>query len=433
MVVEVSKSKFIALLVKRLRFRWLADPGIANELVKPFFGRRFAKRSLFVDQIASAYRAGSLPTDQSLRSWLRKNETVKGLFADVDHVLLPQEVVDSVSESRKYRWPVPRVDNLAELADLLTVSSPSIIEWLTLPHRRRNTSVDHYERVSLRKRDGTIRWLEKPRPVLKRVQRVILREVLSRLPLHEATFAFRPGLSIQQCAERHIGRQLVLKMDLCDFFGSIARGRVTSLFAMAGYPPSISRVLSQLCTSPGSIDVDAPRGLRRSRLPQGAPTSPAISNAIGFRMDRRLDGLCRSVDCVYTRYADDLIFSGQLGLAQAKRLAMTVAVIAIEEGFKVHFHKTRFMRHGIRQEVLGLTVNEKLNTNRKEYETMRAILHNAIINGGPSQNRDNHQNFKESLRGRIAQIGAVNANRGKRLMAQFERVNWKEQQAIRGD
>lgn len=165
----------------------------------------------------------------------------------------------------------------------------------------------------------------------------------------------------------------------------------------------------------------------RTHLPQGAPTSPALANAIAFRLDRRLAGLARSLGVIYTRYADDLVFSGDDRLSRrTDRLVTCVAAIAMEEGFVVNFRKTRVMRRGQQQCVLGWTVNEGVSTPRKDYEGLKATLHNCVCHGPKSQNRHAHPAFRESLRGRIANVARANPKRAFKLMQVFNEIDWQD-------
>ncbi len=210
-------------------------------------------------------------------------------------------------------------------------------------------------------------------------------------------------------------------MDLSDFFGSIRFARVRTLFAIAGYPSRVATTFAWLCTAQPVPDI----GLCRTRLPQGAPTSPALANAIAFRLDRRLHGLSRLLDVTYTRYADDLIFSGNGEFAgRTQRFVTSAAAIAMDEGFQINFRKTRVMRRGHQQRVLGLSVNQRLNIPRIEYETLRAILHNCVRFGPDTQNRRQHPKFRESLRGRIAHVANIHAARGEKLQKQFLAIRW---------
>jgi retron-type reverse transcriptase len=216
-------------------------------------------------------------------------------------------------------------------------------------------------------------------------------------------------------------------MDLHDFFGSIRTWRVRSLMMIAGYSPAVATCIAQLCTAAPLADLDAPAALRHSRLPQGAPTSPAVANVAAFRLDRRLAGLSDTVGGCYTRYADDLIFSGGTMLARrSQRLATSVAAIAMDEGFSINFRKTVTMRRSDRQQVLGLVVNERISTPRRQYETLKAILTNCIRHGQQSQNRDQHPRFRDSLRGRIAHVAAVHPQRGEKLLRCFDQIDWSD-------
>jgi RNA-directed DNA polymerase len=160
-------------------------------------------------------------------------------------------------------------------------------------------------------------------------------------------------------------------------------------------------------------------------LPQGAPTSPALSNLCALHLDLRLDALAGSIGASYTRYADDLAFSGGEEMRRrAKRLELTVAAIAREERFEVNHRKTRVMRRSSRQTLTGIVVNDKLNIRRDEYDRLKAILTNCANRGAASQNRDAHADFRAHLIGRIGYVRTVNAQRGAKLHSIFERIDW---------
>src|SRR5262249_24103120 len=156
---------------------------------------------------------------------------------------------------------------------------------------------------------------------------------------------------------------------------SISRARVFGLFHTAGYHNSVARLLAALCTNatPSWLWVDRPphtnsrdelmqRLYLRPHLPHGAPSSPALANLCAYRLDCRLAALARSIDAHYTRYADDLAFSGGDELARAaRRFHVHVAAIALEEGFAVHTRKTHIMRQGVRQNLAGIVVNQRTN------------------------------------------------------------------------
>jgi hypothetical protein len=236
-----------------------------------------------------------------------------------------------------------------------------------------------------------------------------------------------------------VGQQVVLRVDLQDFFPSISHARVSAIFHTAGYPDSVAHLLASLTTNaaPDDMwdDIDQPGfrdEIRRVRyfyaqphLPQGAPTSPALANLAAYRLDCRLTGLARVVRAQYTRYADDLAFSGGQEFARiVRRFYGHVCCIAMEEGFRVHFHKTRMMTRGGCQRLAGVIVNDHMNTSRQEYDKLKAILTNCARHGPESQNRVGHRDFRAHLLGSISYITSINPHRGEKLRTLFDRIEW---------
>lgn len=425
---NVSRQELAELIADDLSSRYLADRNVVLKRLRAITKRRGHWVEQLADAIHSRYQMPGHARRTELWVWLSDHPALKQGFRGAKLNSLDESGVESTVKSftsANFRWNVPEANDESQLCDLLCLRSPAALHWLETPHIRRDTKVDHYQRRLHRSSNGRQRWIEQPRPVMKRVQRLILREILQPIPLHEAAHAYRAGRSVRSCAAQHVGKRLVLKMDLRNFFGSIPLRRVASLFHYAGYPYPIALTLARLCTGPAITDSDPQSPLRQTRLPQGAPTSPTIANAIAFQLDRRLAGLSGSLNVGYSRYADDLIFSGdQRFAARVDRFATTVAVIAMEEGFQVQHRKTRKMFSGDRQCVLGLNVNEKLNTNRKQYEQLKAILTNCIRHGWASQNRDAHPNFREHVRGRIGYTGQSNSARFAKLIKLFDQVQW---------
>jgi hypothetical protein len=164
----------------------------------------------------------------------------------------------------------------------------------------------------------------------------------------------------------------------------------------------------------------------RPHLPQGAPTSPSLANLCSYRLDCRLAGLAQSAGAAYTRYADDLAFSGGERFdGSVARFATRVAVILMEEGFTVHHRKTRIMRASVRQHLAGLVANQRLNVRRADFDLLKAILTNCVRHGPTTQNREAHPNFREHLAGRISFIESVNLEKGRRLRAIFDQIEWE--------
>ncbi|HEY3705980.1 MAG TPA: reverse transcriptase family protein [Terracidiphilus sp.] len=335
-------------------------------------------------------------------------------------------------------WGLPDIPNLAALAQWLRLS-PSELEWFAdqkgLLTRRVDTRLRHYSYRLLRKSSGGMRLIEAPKQHMRAIQRQILREILESIPVHAAAHGFVKGRSIRTFAALHAGRAVVLRMDLMDFFPSFTRARVQALFRMCGYPEGVADLVGGLCTSvaPRSLfahlDFEHAASARelygRAHLPQGAPTSPALANVCAYRMDCRLEGLARTSGAVYTRYADDLAFSGDEDFAhRAERFAASVAAIALDENFRVHFRKTRIMRQGVRQHLAGLVVNAHLNVPRRECDLLKAMLTNCIRHGPAQQNRDGLADFRSHLQGRVSFVESINPARGGRLRVLFEQIQW---------
>jgi RNA-directed DNA polymerase len=341
-------------------------------------------------------------------------------------------------------WPVPAFATTSALAEWLGLT-PAELDWFADRHgfeaRLPAGPLRHYTYHWLAGRSGKLRLLEKPKQRLKAIQRRLLHEVLDRIPPHDAAHGYRPGRSLLTFVTPHCSRRLVLRFDLRDFFPSVPRGRVHALFRTAGYPPDVARVLAALCTNvvPREVWNASPlaavdpndwarrQHYRSPHLPQGAPTSPALANLCAYRLDCRLAALARSAGAGYTRYADDLAFSGDATLERsARRFQVHVCRIALEEGFEVNTRKSRFMRPAVRQQLAGVVLNARPNVRRGDYDRLKAILCNCVRHGPASQNRDGHADFRAHLAGRIAHVALLNPRRGERLRTLFGRINWPE-------
>lgn len=181
----------------------------------------------------------------------------------------------------------------------------------------------------------------------------------------------------------------------------------------------------QTATRSRESDWPAQQLYRQPHLPQGAPTSPALANLVAYRLDARLAGLAGAGQASYTRYADDLVFSGGEPFARSlRRFVTTVAGIVLEEGFAIQHRKTRIMRQATRQRAAGIVINERVNSSRKDYDILKAILHNCVRDGSSEQNRAGITNFRAHLAGRVAHVSSLNPARGDRLRRVFEQIVW---------
>ncbi|WP_134767630.1 reverse transcriptase family protein [Nocardioides sp. 1609] len=342
-------------------------------------------------------------------------------------------------------WRLPTYDGLDDLARHLDLT-PGELDWFAdtrrLARRTSEPRLQHY-RVSHRVApSGAVRVLEAPKRRTKVLQRLLLDDVVSRVPPHDAARGFRRGGSVRSYAAPHAGRPVVLRLDLESFFASVTVARVYGIWRTAGYPEPVAHALAGLTTtvlphaawrsipapaSPRLLDAHWRLGRRLAapHLPQGAPTSPALANLAAYRLDVRLAALARSWGGRYTRYADDLAFSGDRGWGTGtSRLLDAIETVVRDEGFHLNPRKTGVMPRGGRQTLGGLVVNEQPRVSRAEVDTLRAVVHNCRRHGPSTQNREERPAFAEHLRGRIAWIAQHDPGRGARLLADYDAIDW---------
>lgn len=271
--------------------------------------------------------------------------------------------------------------------DLATAMGSSVSELRFLAFTRKVSQHSHYKRFSIAKKMGGQRLISAPMPRLKQAQEWVLHQILNKVRLQEKAHGFRPERSIVSNASPHVGRGLVINLDLKDFFPSVSYPRVWGIYRSLGYSPSIATIFALLTTEPEIVEAEIDgktwyiaNGERH--LPQGAPTSPALTNILCRRLDARLSGVANKHDFRYTRYADDLTFSAEDASPETiKKLFWHIRTIIKEEGFAEHPEKTRLMRKGRRQEVTGLTVNSQVSVPREKVRAFRALLHRLETKG----------------------------------------------------
>ncbi len=338
-----------------------------------------------------------------------------------------RNVWPDLDDSTPVMRPLPAFANL-DIPVLPTVAA--LADWLMLDLGRLDyhadpasrfeehgdVAVNHYRYLIRRKANGGTRLIEAPKPRLKALQRMVLNGIVSRLPDHGDAFGFVPGRNCLQGAARHAGEPVVLCFDLKDFFPSIASGRVFGMFRCLGYPNAVSRCLTGLSVSktPAWMLERLPVVDRaiygQPHLPQGSPLSPALANKAAFALDQRLSALARRLDANYSRYADDLSFSGDPAIAGT--LLRAVPEIVRDEGFEVNPAKTRIMSATSRQTVTGVVVNRHLNVERKSFDRLKAVIHAC---GKATDTRWQDARFRAELLGQIGWVEQVNPHRGLKL------------------
>lgn len=317
-----------------------------------------------------------------------------------------------------------------DVADLFGISIRRL-RWLAFHTEAAERA--HYVYFEVPKRSGGTRLLAAPHRELKRVQKKLLTEILEKLPMGAPAHGFVKGRSTVTNAEPHVGSTDVVNLDISNFFPTITFRRVRGLFRGLGYSPCVATILALLATECPRVPIEY-EGKRwmvavgERALPQGAPSSPAISNLVSRRLDKRLSALARKAGWRYTRYADDLTFSvaagagGGKGGAASPWLMRQVEDILASEGFRIHPKKRRRQRRARRQEVTGIVVNQKLSVPREEVRRLRAILHGARKTGLAAQNREGREGFPAWLRGKLAYVAMIDPEKGKKMLAELDQL-----------
>ena len=257
---------------------------------------------------------------------------------------------------------LPDIQTPEQLAAALEIDIPKL-RWMAY-HREVATYV-HYHSFTIPKKSGGTRQIWAPNRELKSKQRWILRNILDPVPIHGAAHGFVAGCSIGTNASVHVDSEVVVSIDLENFFPSFTFRRVKGVFRRIGYVEGVATLMALLCTEAPRQVVDNFKGKKvfvamgERCLPQGSPASPAITNIACMGLDRRLAGLAKKFGWRYTRYADDLTFSYPTGQSSPNTQAFIDFVnrIVSDEGFKVHPTKTAVLKRNSRQEVTGLVVN----------------------------------------------------------------------------
>lgn len=328
------------------------------------------------------------------------------------------KVVPDVAQLQKFGLPV-----WADATALANAMGITIGKLRYLSFNRKVGHHTHYQRFQIPKKSGGARTISAPMPQLKAAQHWILENILYKIKSDESAHGFVPGRSIVTNAAPHTGQDIVINIDLRDFFPSIAYKRVKGLFCKLGYAEQVATILALICTEPevDEILLDGRKyfvAKTARHLPQGAPTSPAITNLICYKLDRRFTGLAAKYGYAYTRYADDMTFSAKGSAAdKAGQLLRAVKMFVKEEGFTIHPDKLKVMRKGDKHEVTGIVVNEKLSLDRTTLRKFRALLHQVEKTGLANKSWGKGKNIISSMEGYANFVYMVKPELGAKLKA----------------
>lgn len=227
-------------------------------------------------------------------------------------------------------------------------------------HKVSNSSINFYRQFVIPKKSkGELRTILEPLPNLKDIQKWILDNILYQLEPSKYTKAYKKGVSIKDNAKFHRKQKKVLTIDLKNYFGTINFDDVYLFFRKSGYKNDVAILIAGLCSSVLG-------------LPQGAPTSPMLANLITINLDKRIAAFTQKNNIRYTRYADDLTFSGDF---DEGFIIKKIKEIVISEGFEINNAKTRLREQHQRQEVTGIVVNNNMQASRNYRRKLRQEIY----------------------------------------------------------
>ena len=231
---------------------------------------------------------------------------------------------------------------------------------LALLYGLSNHTEEHYQKIQIPKRNGAWRTLYVPDSLLKYIQKQILHKILMQFPVSFCASAYKKGCALKENAAPHTGKPVVLKMDIWDFFGNVTFISVYQhAFPGELFPPSVRTLLTHLCCY-------------KDFLPQGAPTSPYISNLVLAPFDHYMENWCKERNIAYTRYCDDLTFSGNF---EPEMLIRKVSSFLLRMGFEINPKKTKICPQGQQQIIIGIVVNEKAQVSKTYRRNLRQEIY----------------------------------------------------------
>lgn len=258
----------------------------------------------------------------------------------------------------------------------------------------------NYEEIIIKKKNKGLRYLNEPSHILKSIQKRILKNVLEEKMISKSAYAYKKGLSTVLNAKNHVGCKVILKLDIENFFDNINFYKVyNSCFNENLYPKKLGMLLTNLC-------------VYNDMLPQGSPTSGYISNIVLRNFDCNIDAYCKDKNINYTRYSDDMTFSGDFDI---RKLIKYANELLYKEGFKLNKSKIKVVLNTTRQQVTGIVVNEKINLSKNYKRKIRQEVYYVLKYGVKSHIKKRNINlscnkYLSVLLGKINYVLIVNPN-----------------------
>ncbi|MFK5975171.1 MAG: reverse transcriptase domain-containing protein [Sulfurovum sp.] len=316
---------------------------------------------------------------------------------------------------------------IEDAKDLANKMGINLKDLRFLTYTQKLSPKKNYISFKIAKKSGGYRNISAPKPKLKKLQYWILENILNKIEISEEAHGFVKERGIISNASPHIQKSVVINCDLENFFPTVSFPRIRGLFVSLGYSWEISTLLAMITSEAESkeVELDGEKlylytGQRY--LPQGSPASPMITNIICRKLDNRMRGISKSLEFVYSRYADDMTFSAD-SYDNINKMLFWIKGITSEEGFILHPKKTRIMKKGVRQEVTGVVVNEKLSINRKELKKFRALLYQIEQTGLEGKSwHGKSENLMLSIWGYANFINMVDSVKGEKYIRQLREI-----------
>ncbi len=381
---------------------------VAQEIMKESIARRAEKK-------AERERQKQLKSE----AW-KKRKAENILFIGKGYSSLLGKKETNVQKLTENQMPVIETDR--ELAKFLQIEY-SALRYLA--YHRDVITFDNYYRFDIPKKSGGTRHIAAPKTQLKAAQRQILDGILQKAAISDFSHGFAKSRSILTSAKAHsTSPDLLINIDLENFFPTITFERVRGLYQSFGYSGYIASLLAMLCTYCERMPLEIKGEVKYIKtsdriLPQGSPASPMITNIICRNMDKRIHGLCQKLGVTYTRYADDMSFSyvGSIDNFAIGSFLSSINKIIEAEGFHMKEEKTHILRKNNRQYITGIVINnEEIGVPKKWVKILKASIHNAQKlrdSGGSVPNKTIHE-----ISGKIAWLKSVNAKRYQKTISQ---------------
>jgi len=443
---ETSREEFILSEMKRTGF-WPSDsekPSLSEKIIARRNELWIEMRELVAkerkikdpEKLLKEYRKQRMKesrekqkTNRERREQERKDKAAAWQERKSKEILFLGENISGGLQEKESNAPKLASFGLTDFGDaagLAKAMGITVGQLSFLSFNRRVSKVSHYRRFYMQKKSGGKRLISAPMPRLKEAQYWVLENILNKIPVHETAHGFAHEKSIVTNAQPHVQQDVVINLDFKDFFPTINFRRVKGVFCNLGYSEHLATILAAICTEP-DVDMMKMDGTRyfvakgERVLPQGAPTSPALTNILCYKLDKRLEGTAKRLMFNYTRYADDLTFSASGEYVKdLYKLLWRVKSITTDEGFVLHPDKLRIMRNGARQEVTGIVVNDQLGVDRRTMRKFRALLHQIKTTGWEGKKWGVSPNIKASVWGYANFIFMVKPKKGKTLLEEVK-------------